>query len=61
MHNGSPVGPMNFIPQQMTHVKTERDNIVINTNQGVNTFSQTENITQHNMGTSMYKISNDSV
>ena len=43
----------NGIPQQKTHVKTEKDSVGISTYIGINTFSQTENTKQYNMGTSM--------
>ena len=64
MYYGSPSEPMNYnttrdntIPQQMFHVKTEKDSVGINTyNNGTNTFSQTENIRQYNMGSQTHPI-----
>ena len=65
MDYGSPGETMNYnettnntIPQQMTHVKTEKDSVGINThnNNGKNMFSQTDNIRQNNTGSQTHPI-----
>ena len=60
MYYNSPGEPMKYngnIDDNKTHVKTEKDSVGINThNNGKNTFSQTDNITQNNMGSQTHPI-----
>ena len=41
------------------NVRTGRDNIATNTNHGINTFFQTENIKHSNIAISIDKVSHD--